>query len=444
MSTPSRGSAVIHERPAELLQQLIRFDTTNPPGNEKACVGYIEEVLRDAGFETILLAKDPNRPNLITRLRGRGSAPPLLFYGHVDVVTTASQEWTHPPFEGNIADGYIWGRGSLDCKGGLAMMMGALLRAKAEGLEPAGDVVFSVMCDEEDGSEYGAKYLVAHHPDHFAGIRYAISEFGGVSTHIGGERFYPIQIAEKQKCWVRAIVRGPSGHGARPMRGGSMARLARVLRRLERNKLPVHVTPVVKQMIEIISSSLPFYKGMVLRQVLNPRLTDRILGILGETGENFEPLLHNTVNATVVRGGDKINVIPGEITVELDGRLLPGYGPDDLLGELRHIIGQLAELEVVLYDPGPPEPDMTFFTVLADLLRDFDTEGVPMPLLLPAVTDARFLSQIGIQTFGFTPMQLPKDFNFFATIHAADERIPVGAVEFGAKVLYTLLQRYEA
>ena len=147
----------------ELLRELIRFDTTNPPGNEAACMMFIDELLKEAGFKTSLIGRAPERPNLVTRLEGRGLGPPLLLYGHADVVTTKGQTWEHSPFEGTLAQGCIWGRGALDMKGGLTMMLTALLRAKAEGLKPAGDIIFAALSDEEAGSDYGAKYLVENH-----------------------------------------------------------------------------------------------------------------------------------------------------------------------------------------------------------------------------------------------------------------------------------------
>jgi acetylornithine deacetylase/succinyl-diaminopimelate desuccinylase-like protein len=225
------NTSSIYQRPAELLQRLIQFDTTNPPGNETECIAYIDTLLKKAGLETTRLAKDPNRPNLITRLKGRGSAPPLLLYGHVDVVTTTDQEWTHPPFEGKLVDDFIWGRGALDMKSGIAMMLSAVMRAKTDNLIPAGDIVLAILCDEEAGGEYGAKYLVENHSDQFSGIQYALGEFGSFTNHIGPKRFYPIQIAEKQICWIKATVRGPSGHGALHMRGGAMSKLADLLQK---------------------------------------------------------------------------------------------------------------------------------------------------------------------------------------------------------------------
>ncbi|HZA22186.1 MAG TPA: M20/M25/M40 family metallo-hydrolase, partial [Dehalococcoidia bacterium] len=165
--------------PPELLQNLIRFNTTNPPGNERPCIEYLNRLLTEAGFSTTILAKDPERPNLITRLAGQGKAPPLLLYGHVDVVTTERQTWQHPPFDGQLLDGYIWGRGALDMKGGIVMMLAAILRAREEGHLPAGDVVLAVVSDEEAGGYFGARYLVEEHSQLFHGICYAIGEFGG-------------------------------------------------------------------------------------------------------------------------------------------------------------------------------------------------------------------------------------------------------------------------
>ncbi|MEE4600699.1 MAG: M20/M25/M40 family metallo-hydrolase [Desulfobacteraceae bacterium] len=437
------SSSSTGQNPVELLQKLIQFDTTNPPGNESECIAFINQLLTQAGIETKILAKSQQRPNLIARLPGQGNTSPLLLYGHVDVVTTENQDWKHPPFEAKIADGFMWGRGTLDMKGGIAMMLAAVLRSKAEGLNPAGDVLLVILCDEEAGGEYGAKYLVENHSEQFAGIRYAIGEFGGYTAHVGAKKFYPIQIAEKQVCWIKATIRGPGGHGARPMRGGAMAKLADLLYRLDNRRLPVHITPVTRQMVEIIASNLSFPKKQIFRQLLKPFLTNRILRLLGETSQYFDPLLHNTINATIVRGGEKINVIPSKITVELDGRLLPGFSSDDMLTELRQLIGEEVELELLRHDSNPADLNMGLFNKLASILQKADPDGIPIPMLLPAFTDARFFSRLGIQTYGFTPMKLPVGFNFFEAIHAADERIPLEAMDFGANAIYELLKRYD-
>jgi acetylornithine deacetylase/succinyl-diaminopimelate desuccinylase-like protein len=432
----------IHARPVEILQRLIQFNTTNPPGNEAACIAYARGLLTDAGIESLVVEKVQNRPNLIARLEGAGKAPPILLYGHVDVVTTEKQKWDQPPFEGKLLDGYVWGRGALDMKGGVAMMLSAFLRAKAEGLQPPGDILLAIVSDEEAGGDVGAKFLVEEHPDLFKDVRYALGEFGGFTLRLGGKRLYPIMIAEKQICWTKATVRGPGGHGSMPVRGGAMARLGRALQRLDENSLPIHITPPARMMIEAMSSALGGAMGAILGQLANPAMANSVLKLLGDRGKIFSPLLRNTVSPTMLTASDKVNVIPNEVSVGMDGRLLPGYKPEDMMTELRAILGSDVDLEVVRHDPGPAEPNMGLFDTLSGILREADPEGIPIPLLLSGVTDARFFSRLGIQTYGFLPMTLPEDFNFTNIIHSSNERVPAAAIEFGAQAMYEALKRF--
>jgi acetylornithine deacetylase/succinyl-diaminopimelate desuccinylase-like protein len=427
--------------PVELLQQLIRFDTTNPPGNEGPCIEFLRGLIEDAGVATEVYAKEPGRPNLVARLRG-GDSGPLLLQGHVDVVTTSGQAWTHPPFAGELVDGYVWGRGALDMKGGVAMLVSAFLRAARERTPLRRDVILCLLADEEGGGDFGAKFMLEEHAHLFEGVRYALSEFGGFSQEMGGRRFYPIQVAEKQICWLKATVRGAGGHGALMQpRGGTMAKLGKLLVDLDRKRLPVHVTPAARAMFERLADGLPRVRRAAVRALLNPKLTDRVLPLLGERGRGFEPLLRNTVSATIVHAGEKINVVPAEVEIELDARALPGFTPAAVIAEVQAIAGKDVELDLVRHDPGPPDPDLALFDTLAGVLREIDPDAVPIPLLQAGVTDARFFARLGIQTYGFLPMRLPADFPFLRFVHAADERIPADAVEFGADALFRALQR---
>lgn len=433
--------AIIEHNPIKLLQTLIRFDTTNPPGNEYLAINWARDTLADAGIESTILAKEPNRPNLIARIRGAGVAPPLLLQGHVDVVTTEGQEWDHPPFSGDIIDGYIWGRGTLDMKGSVSMMMSAFLQAKHDDLKLPGDVILCLLADEEAGGDFGAQFLVEEYPSLFDGVRFALGEAGGFSLNLAGKTYYPIMVAEKQICWTRITLRGPAGHGSMIHRDGAMAQLGQILNTLNKKRLPVHVTSSVRQMFSGIADALNFPMSSLLRLVLNPIFTDRLIGLLGDSGKLFEPLFHNTVNATIVHGGNKINVIPSEITLELDGRLLPGFTPEHMLSELKNLLGQNTNFEIVRYDPGPSEPDMGFFDTLGDILKTEDPEGYPIPLVMTGVTDARHFSKLGIQTYGFTPMKLPAGFKFANLAHAANERIPVDCMAFGTRAILEAMRR---
>ena len=425
-----------------LTQRLVRFDTTNPPGNEGECIAHIKSLLDGAGIQNQVLAKTPGRPNLIARLPGDGSAAPLLLQGHIDVVPADASSWRQPPFGGDIVDGILWGRGSLDMKGGIAMMLYAIMRAKADGMTPAGDIVLALVCDEESGGDHGARYLVEEHPELFQGIRYAIGEFGGFSFNLGRRRVYPIMVAEKQVCHLRVTFKGAGGHASLVQGDNPMAALAQFLQRVQSCQLPTHVTPEARMMFQAISKHLSLPARLGMAALLSPRFTALALKLLGGRGRTFGPLFRNTINPTIVRGGEQINVVPKEVSVDLDGRLLPNIGPDRLISELSAIAGTGATIEVLSHDPGPQRPDMGLFDTLSGVLRDSDPEGIPVPMLMPAATDGRLFARLGIQTYGFLPMLLPSTLDFAAAIHGPNERVPVDAINFGADAIYRLLQRY--
>jgi acetylornithine deacetylase/succinyl-diaminopimelate desuccinylase-like protein len=247
----------------DLLRDLIRFDTSNPPGNERACLEYVAGFLAEHGIPSRFLARDADRPNLVARVRGRGLAPTLLFYGHVDVVPADPSEWTLPPFAGELSGGAVWGRGALDMKGGVAMMVSALARS-ASG-PPPGDVLVVLTSDEETGSYFGMRFLVERHASEFDGIRHAISEVGGYTFAHGGRTLVPIQVAEKQRCVIRATVRGRGGHAAARVEGSASGKLGRLLAALAEYTLPVHVTPLARTVVDSLIEALPEPMSPVLR-----------------------------------------------------------------------------------------------------------------------------------------------------------------------------------
>jgi len=315
------------------------------------------------------------------------------------------------------------------------------LRAHEAGEKPPGDIILAIVSDEEVDGSHGARFLTENHAELFDGVKYAIGEGGGVSLEMGGEKFYTVMVAEKQICSVRATVRGKAGHGSMPRRGGATAKLAKMLNLLENQRLPVHITPVSDQMLSTIGNSLTFPTNLAMKMLLNPTFTDRVLDALGDKGLLINPLLHNTVSPNIIRGGNKINVIPAEISVDLDGRLLPQFTPDDMLAELSALLGDDVELEVTHYDKGAGTPDMTLYPLLADILQKADPSGTPIPMLLSGVTDGRFFSRIGIQTYGYLPTEIPGE--LINTIHAANERVPVAAMEFGTNAISEVLRRFE-
>ncbi len=440
MTTP------IYARPLEMLQTLVRMDTTNPPGNEILCIQYLDSLLQEAGLTTTILAKDPNRPNLIARLPGTGAAPGLVLQGHVDVVTTANQQWDRDPFGGEIVDGYLWGRGSLDMKGGVVMMTCAVLRALAEGKQPAGDIILTILADEEAGSDYGARFVTEEHPEQFAGAAYAVGEGGGGAQYLGDKRFYPLMVAEKQVCWLRTRFTGPGGHGSTPLRDGAMAKLGAALTTLNSRRLPVHLTEAMEFMLDGLAGIATPELAAAVAGLRDPSTVDATLDSLYASGtplaRSLDALLHNTVNATVVNGGFKTNVIPSHIELELDGRVLPGFTADDFMAELHELLGDDLPFEMIRHDPGTAVVDMSLFPLLAGIVEEMDPEAVVIPSMVGGFTDGRMFTRLGIQNYGFLPVKIPKGVNLGATVHGANERVPVDGLEFGVRAISTLLERY--
>lgn len=248
-------------------------------------------------------------------------------------------------------------------------------------------------------------------------------------------------VSEKHACWLKVTIRGKAGHSALLHKGGTMAKLAQFLSGLDKAKLPTHIAPAAGIMVRGLAKALPFPLGLLWRLLLVPPLTDAVTAMLGPTGRLFHPLFHNSVNATIVRGGDKANVVPPQVDVALDCRLLPGFSVDDAIAEIRAATGVDFTCEVLQDEPGGGELDMTMYDTLAGVIEECDPGGRPFPMLFSAITDGRWFSRLGIQTYGFTPMNLPPDLRFASVVHGSDERIPVSSLEFGADAIFRLLSR---
>jgi acetylornithine deacetylase/succinyl-diaminopimelate desuccinylase-like protein len=429
--------------PGELARRLIRFDTTSPGGTERDLIAWLAPRLEEAGLDVQVLARDPERPNIVARLKGRGEAPPLLLHGHVDVVPVSGQKWSVDPFAGEVREGVLWGRGALDMKGGVAMLVTALLRA-AQGPAPAGDIVLCVLSDEEQGGAFGARFLVEDHAGLFAGVRHAIGEFGGFSFPMIGKRVYPIEVAEKQRAAVRLVAEGDAGHGALGGKGSAVNALAQSTRLIGKTPLPIHVTPVAAAMLDAMADAVGSPADRLVRSLKREKAAGPILRALGERGEAIAPMLRNTATVTHLAAGDRgaINVVPASAEANLDCRVLPGYGPDELLAELRPLLAPGVRAEIVLFEQADPAVDWSLYPFLAKLLADADPTGHPVPMLLAGVTDGRHFARLGVQHHGFLPMQLPPELPFMRLIHAPDERLPAASVEFGTNAIERVLERF--
>lgn len=426
-----------------LLGDLVRIDTSNPGRAERPAAERCAEELRRDGLEPRLLEAAPGRTNLVCRLRGTGEAPPLLLTAHLDVVP-AGDGWTHPPFGAEIHDGYLWGRGAVDMKHHAAMSVTTLRALAREGVRLRRDVILALTADEESGCDLGASWLVEQHADAVK-AEYALGEVGGFTLHLEGRRFYPIQIAQKGVMWLRARAHGECGHGSMPREKSAVGTLSKAIARIAEKPLPFHQPAPTRAFLEVVRGALGFPKGLALGALLEPRIAPRILKALPDRAlaRTFHAVLANTVSPTVLRAGDKINVIPGTAEAELDGRTLPGADGEKLLDELRAVAGPDVELEVLRRLPAvEASPATPLFAALAETVRRWDEGGIAVPYLVPGFTDALAFSRNGTTYYGFAPVGLPPGLKFAELYHNVDERIPVDGFRWGVRVLHDAVRSF--
>ncbi len=443
MTTPLNWNTITAEA-VQHLQALLRIDTTNPPGNELAAAEYLAGVLRAEGYEPIVLEAAPKRGNCVARLRGDGSQPPLLLYSHVDVVPAEPSQWTRDPFSGDVADGYVWGRGALDMKSITIMQLMTMLLLKRGGLSLQRDVIFAATADEEIDSDVGAEWLVKHHPD-LVRAEYGLSEHGGYTLHLMGKRFYPVQTAEKGTCWMRIRATGRPGHGSVPHADNAVVHLARAIDRLAARPLPLHVTPTAEGYIRRIAQAVGGPIGLMLNAALNPVTHDMALQRLSipSFADSLHAILHNTVSPNQLQAGYKVNVIPSEAEALVDGRMLPGFDVEKFLAEIRPRLGEGIELTIEHTSPPLEVSAATpLFSLIEQQLTRADQAAIVLPYMLAGATDAKLFAQLGTKCYGFAPMKIEPDTPLDGLIHGHDERITIDAFAFGVRVLFDTVQAF--
>ncbi len=438
----------LHLDAQEMLTALLRMDTTNPPGNERPAVDYLAGKLREVGLEVTIVEAAPGRANLVTRLRGTGKAGgPLLLSAHLDVVEADPTRWKQPPFSAAEADGCLWGRGAVDMKHMAAMSVAVLRRMARDGFRPGRDLIFAGVADEEAGCDHGSRFLVEAHPE-LVRADYALGEVGGFTMHLAGTAFYPVQVAEKGLCWVRARFTGEPGHGSMPRRDSAVIKLGEAIAALGKARFPVHPTAQVKEFLDQIAARQPAFARPLLRLLSRPQLMARVVRLVPDLSiaRSMGALLTNTASPTVVRAGNKTNVIPGVAEVEIDGRLVPGQTADDFLRELRAVIGEDVELEVLKHAPATvTEPvESPLYETIRRQIAAREPDAVVVPYMIPGFTDGKYFSQLGARWYGFAPLKIEKEsgIRFADMFHGNDERIPIAGLHWGTEVLDAVVRDF--
>jgi len=450
MPTPSTHSTidwdVVGDEVVNHLRNLLRLDTRDPPGNETLAAEYLRGVLAKEGIACEIVGPAPHRGTIVARLKGDGSAPPLLLMSHTDVVAVEPEKWTHDPFAAEIADGFMYGRGALDMKHMVAMELITMLLLKRAGVQLKRDVIFMAAADEEVGGHDGAGWVALNRPE-LIQAEYALNEGGGSAIEINGSRYYMVQTAEKGAARFRLRTKGNPGHGSMPHGENAIISLAQILSRLDNRQPPVHFCESFRGFITGIASAQPPAVARLIMTILESEETaDAAIDALSLDEllkRELRAMTRNTIAPTMLRAGSQINVIPSEAEVSLDARILPGFTTDMFLEEIRAIFGEDVDVEFI--DPDlalEADPASPLFDVITGVVKHHDPEATVIPTLLVGGTDAQRVSGLGIKVYGFAPEMYIQGLYDWDRIHGHDERINIRSLQWGTRVLYDVVERF--
>ena len=433
---PARSRA--EEEVVQLCSELIQIDSVNTGDpattgdGEARAARYIQQKLEEVGYETTYVESAPGRGNVFARLAGADpSRGALLLHGHTDVVPANASEWSVDPFSGAVRDGYVWGRGAVDMKDMVAMLVAVARQFKAENIVPPRDLIFAFMADEEAGGTWGAQWLVTHHPELFSDATEAVSEVGGFSVSLDDvRRAYLVAAAEKGVAWAHLKATGTAGHGSMKHDDNAVTRIAAAVTRLGSHQFPFIMTETVRAFLDKISelTGLEFPEDDL----------EGAIDKLGPVSRIVKATLRNTANPTMLEAGYKANVIPSTATATVDCRVLPGQ-EDTFQAEVAEIVGPDIEITWTWQPPLEFPFEGALVDAMSAALLAEDPNGHAVPYMLSGGTDNKAFARLGIKGYGFAPLQLPPDLDFSALFHGVDERVPVAALEFGTRVLHRLL-----
>jgi acetylornithine deacetylase/succinyl-diaminopimelate desuccinylase-like protein len=422
----------------ELCRDLIRIDTSNygdedGPGERKAAE-YVAQLLDEVGIRSELYESLPGRTSVVARWGGSetGSAGAahqkgaLLLHGHLDVVPAAAEDWQVDPFSGEIRDGYVWGRGAVDMKDFDAMLLSVVRARTRAGRVPDREIVLCFTADEEAGGHHGAQLLVEDHPEVLEGCTEAVGEVGGFSTTIRGRRLYLIEAAEKGMAWMKLTARGRAGHGSMINRQNAVTELAAAVARIGAHDWPVRLTPTMQTLLAAVAE--------LAGTQATPENAERLVEEFGGAARMLGAVLRNTTNPTMLSAGYKVNVIPTEASAHVDGRFLPGF-EDEFFATLAELCGENVSIDFLSrQQPWETPYDGDLVEAMSRSILAEDPDAVVAPYLMSGGTDAKHFTKLGMRSYGFAPLRLPADLDFTALFHGVDERVPVDALEFGARV----------
>ena len=417
----------LREEVTVLLQELLRANTVNPPGNETIAAELLRDYLAANGIPCEMVGRSPDRLNLVARLKG-GDGPSLALLAHTDTVRADPEEWTRDPWSGDLVEGELWGRGALDMKDQVAASTVAFASLWREGFRPAGDVILALTADEEVNEDFGLSWLVQEHPE-LVRADYALNEGGGERCVFGGNAFYLCAVGEKMSAPFRVHVRGRSGHASVPsIADNALVKAAPIIEALGRYQPPQAIIPEVARFLELVLGELP---------PLDLAL-DGVRTLSPLAAELLEPLLSFTLAPTVIEASKQLNVIPATCVLTVDCRLPPGMTPEDVDPLVRAAIGPGDyELDWFAHDGGTRSPIETpLWSVLQGWVGELEPGARLAPLVCAGFTDSHWMREaFGTVAYGFFPQKAMDSELAARLVHSADERIPVDDLELGVQAL---------
>lgn len=435
-----------------LLSDLIRIDTTNPPGSETRAAEFLASHLEKEGFGCEVFESSKGRGSVVTRLEGSGDKPSVLLLSHLDVVAANAKEWSVDPFGGLVKDGFVWGRGALDMKSMTAIEVVALELLRRRGVKLKGNVVLAATADEEKGGEAGAGWLVKNHPEKVR-ADYVLNEGGGLAMPVGSKNLYTIQTSEKGILWFKVRAKGIPGHGSVPTAAdNAIMRMNKVISRLSGYRAEVKLVPTLISYLRELSKT-DITIGPKLSALLeDSSKIDEVLDSFPPEhrtfGEEIRALTRMTVTPTIIHGGVKENIIPSECEAVFDCRVLPGESPEDALSLFKRLLEDVGleklDFEVIqANEPSESSLDTPFYGVIESVLREFEPDCFVAPSMLTGGTDSRFFRRLGSVCYGFQPMRADMPYGEIQeSIHGVDERISVENLVFGVSMLYRVLESF--
>ncbi len=435
-----------------LLSNLIRINTTNPPGNETQAATYIGQYLAKEGFKTEIIESAPGRGSVITRLKGTGEKPSLLLLSHLDVVAANPTEWSVDPFAGVVKNGYVYGRGAYDMKCMTAIEIMVIKRLKKNNAELKGDIVLAATADEEQGGEAGAGYLLRNHKEK-VWCPYVINEGGGLAFPSKKSYVFPVQTAEKGILWLKIKAKGTPGHGSTPNTAdNAVLRMNRVIDKLANYKPPTIYVPTLKQFLAEMAKQDPELDETFSLLLSNPEQSEKILDELAKKdralAEEIRPRTKMTIAPTMIRGGVKENIIPSDCEAVFDCRILPGQSIDETVALIKGLLEDVGldklHFEFIQAHGGSESNmDTQLYSTITSVLREFEPGCGVTPTLTTGGTDSRFFRETGSVCYGFQPM-IPDEPNdqLEKRMHGIDERITIKNLVYGTSVLYETVKRF--